>query len=38
MMDFSEMDAIREERAYNEAHPKMKLPGWRRFVEKFSDE
>ncbi|KAL3418558.1 amino acid permease [Phlyctema vagabunda] len=37
-MDFSEMDAIREERAYKEAHPKKKLPLWRSIVEKFADE
>lgn len=37
-MDFSEMESIRAERAYNEAHPKQKSPIWRRVVEKFTDE
>ncbi|RDW82617.1 hypothetical protein BP6252_03729 [Coleophoma cylindrospora] len=38
MMDFSEMEAIREERVYNEAHPKRRSPFWRRMMEKFADE
>lgn len=38
-MDFSEMDAIREERAWNEANVvKRKMPWWRRLVEKVTDE
>ncbi|KAG9244774.1 amino acid permease/ SLC12A domain-containing protein [Calycina marina] len=37
-MDFSEMDAIREERVYNEAHPKQRRSFVRRAVEKFTDE
>lgn len=38
MMDFSEIDAIREERAYGQKDPKREMPFWRRIVEKFVDE
>jgi yeast amino acid transporter len=37
-MDFSEMDAIREERAWNEANPKPKMSWYRSLVEKVTDE
>lgn len=37
-MDFSEMDAIREERAWNEANPKPKMSWYRSLIEKVTDE
>ncbi|ORY88987.1 amino acid permease/ SLC12A domain-containing protein [Leucosporidium creatinivorum] len=37
-MDFSEMDAIREERAWNEANPKLKMSWYRSLIEKVTDE